>query len=270
MTEGYALGHSAGEMRRLVLQAAMLRPITTRLLRSVGITPGMRVLDVGCGAGDVAMLAAELVGESGAVFGIDRSEIAVAASRARAGALRNVRFQVASPSDSFDEDPFDVVIARYVLMYQDDPVSFVRAAAGLARPGGVVAFHEIDLDDDFAALPALPVWTRANAWLMGAFRALLPNPGVAGQLVECFSQAGLGAPALFCEVPVGEGEESAIPGWLTETLRTLLPQIVQRRWASADAVEIDTLEQRLRAAATGARSQLYGPRQVCAWARTPS
>jgi 2-polyprenyl-3-methyl-5-hydroxy-6-metoxy-1,4-benzoquinol methylase len=110
----------------------------------------MRILDIGCGAGDVAMLAAELVGESGAVLGIDRSAAAVAVSRARAAAGRNIKFQVASPNDPLDEEPFDVMIGRYVLMYQDDPGSFVRAAAGLAKPGGVVAFHEIDLADDFA------------------------------------------------------------------------------------------------------------------------
>jgi ubiquinone/menaquinone biosynthesis C-methylase UbiE len=53
----------------------MLRPITERLLRSAGIEPGMRVLDIGCGAGDVSMLAAELVGSTGSVVGIDRNEI---------------------------------------------------------------------------------------------------------------------------------------------------------------------------------------------------
>jgi SAM-dependent methyltransferase len=270
MAENYALGHSPAEIRRLVSQAAMLRPITKRLLQSFGISPGMRILDVGCGAGDVTMLAAELVGESGVVLGIDRSEAAVAASRARAAAARNVQFRVASPNDRLDEEPFDVVIARYVLMYQDDPVSLVRAAAGLAKPGGVVAFHEVDLADDFAALPAVSIWSQANAWLMSAFRSLLPNPDVPGRLVECFSQAGLGVPTLFCEVPIGDGERSPIPTWLVEALRTLLPQIVQRGWASEDAVDIDSLEKRLRAATIAARSQLSGLRQVCAWVRTPS
>jgi ubiquinone/menaquinone biosynthesis C-methylase UbiE len=69
----YALGHSSAEIQRLKDQAAMLRPITERLLRSAGIDAGMRVLDLGCGAGDVSMLAAELVGPAGIVVGIDRS-----------------------------------------------------------------------------------------------------------------------------------------------------------------------------------------------------
>jgi cyclopropane fatty-acyl-phospholipid synthase-like methyltransferase len=55
----YALRHSSAEIERLKNQAAMLRPITERLLRSAGIDAGVRVLDLGCGAGDVSMLAAD-------------------------------------------------------------------------------------------------------------------------------------------------------------------------------------------------------------------
>jgi hypothetical protein len=50
----YVLGHSADEQRRLDLQGAQLRPFTERLLHDAGIRPGLRVLDVGCGTGDVA------------------------------------------------------------------------------------------------------------------------------------------------------------------------------------------------------------------------
>ena len=66
----YILGHSASEIQRLKTQAEILRPITERLLLNAGIRPGMRVLDIGCGAGDVTMLAAEKVGPSGSVVGL--------------------------------------------------------------------------------------------------------------------------------------------------------------------------------------------------------
>jgi len=266
----YALGHSPGEIRRLGLQAALLRSITMRLLQGSGVSPGMRILDVGCGAGDVALLAAELVGESGAVVGIDRSEAAILAARVRAGTAKNVHFLVTSLDDNLDTASFDVVIGRYVLIFQDDVTSFIRASARLVKPGGVVAFHEIDDADDFATLPEVPLWTQANDWLMGALRSLLPNPDLPGRLVDCFSQAGLGVPVLFCEVPIGDGERSPIATWLAETLRTLLPEIIQRGWASEDAVDIDTLEKRLRAAARATQSQVSAPRQVCAWVRVPS
>ena len=78
----------------------------------------MRILDVGCGAGDVALLAAELVGESGAVVGIDRSEAAILAARARTATAKNVHFLVTSLDDTFDAASFDVVIGRNVLIFQ--------------------------------------------------------------------------------------------------------------------------------------------------------
>jgi ubiquinone/menaquinone biosynthesis C-methylase UbiE len=80
----YILGHSPDEVRRLMLQADVLRPITERLLKEAGLKPDMRVLDLGCGAGDVAMLAADLVGPKGCVVGIDRSAEALDLARNRA------------------------------------------------------------------------------------------------------------------------------------------------------------------------------------------
>jgi SAM-dependent methyltransferase len=264
----YALGHSAIEIQRLVEQAAILRPVTARLLKEAGIRSGMKVLDLGCGAGDVTMLAAELVGESGTVLGIDRSEAAIEAARARALPMRNVTFKIAWPEELPDEERFDMVIGRYVLIFQDDPASFLPASARLAKPTGAIAFHEIDDADDFATIPEVPCWTQANNWLMGTLRRMLPSPDVPGRLMECFSQAGLGAPNLFCEVIAGDGERSPTPRWLAGAMRTLMPQIIEHGRASEDTIDIDNLEDLLRADAISAHSQITAPRQVCAWLRS--
>ena len=69
----YILGHEQSEIDRLMVQSALMRPFTERLFKAAGMSTGMRVLDLGCGAGDVSMLAADLVGPSGSVIGIDRS-----------------------------------------------------------------------------------------------------------------------------------------------------------------------------------------------------
>jgi ubiquinone/menaquinone biosynthesis C-methylase UbiE len=85
-----------------MLQATILRPFTERLLRNAEIGPGMRVLDLGCGPGDVSMLAAELVGPSGSVVGIDRSPQVIALARTRAQAAGYDRsFSGGSPSTPF-------------------------------------------------------------------------------------------------------------------------------------------------------------------------
>ena len=78
----YALGHSDEELARLSRQAQVFEPFTRQLFQQAGISPGIRVLDVGCGSGDLSFLAAELVGSGGEVTGADRA--AEAAQRANA------------------------------------------------------------------------------------------------------------------------------------------------------------------------------------------
>ncbi|MGX9432005.1 MULTISPECIES: class I SAM-dependent methyltransferase [Bradyrhizobium] len=143
----YVLGHSNRELRRLMLQADNLRPITTRLLREIGLARGMRVVDLGCGAGDVAMLAAEMVGPTGAVVGIGRSAVAIATARerARAAGRANIEFVEGNASEMTGAGNCDLVVGRYVLVQKSDPVALIRAAATHLRPSGAVAFHEVFL-----------------------------------------------------------------------------------------------------------------------------
>jgi ubiquinone/menaquinone biosynthesis C-methylase UbiE len=113
--------------------------MTERLLADAGIGMGMRVLDIGCGRGDVAFMAARLVGEHGQVVGVDREPGALAVARARALELELSR--VAFVEGDFaavppEHGPFDAAVGRRVLMYQPDPVGSVRALARALRPPG--------------------------------------------------------------------------------------------------------------------------------------
>src|SRR5690349_2409830 len=96
----YALGHSDFELKRLGRQARLVDPMTRRLFIEAGIGPGMRVLDVGSGAGDVAILLAELVGPAGEVVGTDMSAKALELARGRVAdlGLKNVSFVDGDPS----------------------------------------------------------------------------------------------------------------------------------------------------------------------------
>lgn len=77
----YVLGHSSAELQRLIDQSRFFGDLTAQVLRQAGLGRGMRVLDVGCGAGDVSFLAASIVGPTGEVIGIDRSPNSALARR---------------------------------------------------------------------------------------------------------------------------------------------------------------------------------------------
>jgi ubiquinone/menaquinone biosynthesis C-methylase UbiE len=108
----------------------------------------MRVLDIGCGAGDVSFLAADFVGPTGSVIGVDRSSdaVAVATSRATIAGLRNVRFQSAELDEMMLDAPADALVGRLVLMYSPAPVRTLRQLLTQVRSGGIVALHEFDMD----------------------------------------------------------------------------------------------------------------------------
>src|SRR5262245_66474726 len=76
-TRRYALGYSESEFRRLEFQGDLFRDFTEDVLRRAGLAPGMQVFDIGCGVGDVSLLAADRVGRSREARGIVRSKHAL-------------------------------------------------------------------------------------------------------------------------------------------------------------------------------------------------
>src|SRR6266851_5473 len=100
----YAFGRSSAEYERLIEQAEIFRPLTERMLRGAGISAGMHVLDIGCGAGDVSFLLSALVGAEGSVTGVDLDgdAIVLAEQRRVAQGIANVSFrQVDAPVRRF-------------------------------------------------------------------------------------------------------------------------------------------------------------------------
>src|SRR5947209_16214936 len=115
----YALGSTDAEHERLIRQAALLAPFTERFFRSASIGPGQRVLDLGSGVGDVAMLVARLVGPSGEVVGIERDTRSIVRARARVteAGLRNVNFTQSDVNQIQSSKPFDAAVGRFILMF---------------------------------------------------------------------------------------------------------------------------------------------------------
>jgi ubiquinone/menaquinone biosynthesis C-methylase UbiE len=266
----YAMGYAEHELERLIFQGRLLRPMTERLLRGAGIGPGMRVLDLGTGAGDVALLAAGLVGPTGSVTGIDRDarSVALAGHRAESDGLTWAEFREATVEEFTAEEAFDAVVGRYVLVHQADPAAFLTAAARNARPGGVIAFHELDFTQAGpVSSPEVPIWEQAIAWQKRAIAAALTHADAGSRLLSHFAEAGLPEPEIHGEFMTGGGPGSPLYRYSADAVRTLLP-VLASIGVPADEIGIETLEARLRAAVVQAGAQVTIAPQYLAVART--
>jgi ubiquinone/menaquinone biosynthesis C-methylase UbiE len=164
----YVLGVSAQEQERLRAQGDAVGPMTLRLITQAGVGQGQRVLDVGCGTGDVSLLAARLVGAGGEVVGIDREAQMVEAARKRANdlGLANVRFVQGDFRElGAAEGAFDAAVGRLVLMYQADAVEAVRRLTRTVRPGGLVLFQEYDSTLPPTSLVPMPLHVKVRSWI---------------------------------------------------------------------------------------------------------
>ncbi|HEY7112779.1 MAG TPA: methyltransferase domain-containing protein [Thermoanaerobaculia bacterium] len=266
----YALGHSDQELERLGKQGRLVGPITRRFFEGAGLAPGMRVLDVGSGAGDVAFLAAELVGERGEVVGADRSADAVAKARARAAArsLRHVSFREGDPAAMEFDRPFDAVVGRYVLLYQPDPAAMLRKLAASVRAGGVLVFHEPDWYGVHSN-PKAPLYERCSDWIVETLRRSGASSDTGLGLHRAFVGAGLPAPTMRLDALIGGGPNAADLLHLNaDIVRSLLPEMERLGVATAAEVEIESLAERMIAEAVAANALLVGRYEVGAWSRT--
>lgn len=265
-SQDYPLGYSDEEARRLAAQAALLKDITADLFRRAGLRPGMQVLDVGSGVGDVAFLAASMVGPDGTVLGIDRAASSVETARRRAAelAVRRVRFEQADVATFETAETFDAIVGRLVLLYLPDPVGVVRQLSRHLRPGGVVAFQEYDISQVSQA-PEGELFVKVRRWLLEAFAAGGVELDMGTRLYSTLLHAGLPPPSMIAATQIACGPSSPGYEYITGVVRSLLPVIERSGIASAAEVGIDSLAQRLRADALANERVAFLPRIVGAW-----
>jgi ubiquinone/menaquinone biosynthesis C-methylase UbiE len=266
----YVLGHSERELKRLTEQGRFYGDLTADLLHRAGLEPGMRVLDVGSGAGDVSFLAASMIGARGHVVGIDKSPeaVAVAQQRAARAALSRVTFEVADAQTYLSQQPFDAIVGRLVLVYQADPSAVLRSLARNLRPGGLLAFEEMEVSIA-KSVPALPLFSRCVGWLTEAFTRSGIQVDMGTRLYAAFRSAGLASPSMFLLSRVEGADKTATYENLVQTLRSLLPAMERFGIASASDVQIDTLTERLVREAQDADAVVLPPAAVGAWLRVP-
>jgi len=269
----YILGQSAFEYERLTLQAKMLRPFTQKFFTMAGLGPRMRVLEAGSGMGDVALLAAEMVGPGGRVLGIDRDVTGLENARERArqqGCSSWASFQAATLDEFNTEEEFDAIVGRFILLYQHDPGTTIRHLLKFLKPGGIVVFHELDFTDPRSSDPPCALWDEIYGLLGEAFRRAGNPPDYGRRVAKAFLEADLPFPTVLAEALAGGGPGSFLYRWIANTLISVSPRFEQMGLALPLGVTADeTLGARLEEEVVAAGSQILGPIQFGVWTRKP-
>jgi SAM-dependent methyltransferase len=146
---------------------AMLGELGEQVLRVAGLTAGERVLDVGCGAGQLTLQAARQVGREGSVVGVDVAVelVALSGRRAAEASLSQVDVLEADAQDhAFPPSGFDAIISRFGVMFFADPIAAFANLLAATAPGGRLAFV---------------AWQAAtsNEWVLVPIAAMVPHVG---------------------------------------------------------------------------------------------
>lgn len=263
----YALGSDDPELVRLELQAQFLEEPTRLLLRTAGISPGMRVLDLGAGLGHVSRAVGELVGSDGEVVGLEADPRMIEGARARTS-MPHVRFVQGDALTFVDGKPFDAVVGRLILFHLPDPVAALRHHLAALRPGG----RMVALDFDLGAVrsdPEEPFTMHVRELMLTAFRRVGADPTIGSRLQDLLAAAGVDDVTGFGIEPYVAADSPIGPVMMSGVIRTLAPAIVGHGLATEAELDVDTLTERIAAALEASGAVLVPPVLAGAWGRRP-
>jgi len=266
----YLLGINKAELQRLRHQAEGLAQEAHWLFDEIGVQPGWRVADVGCGPLGVLDMLARRVGGGGSVLGIDNSPEVVEHARAFVAALEHENVEVLHAdvtNPKLQHGTFDLVHARLVLLNYPPALApgLLASMKALARPGALVAVQDVDASP-MSCDPVHPAWDK----LWGTFMAVAGRAGSDGRvgrrLPRLLREAGLegvkyDAHAIFCGP---DHPWRYLPIHFSDLTRA---RAIEAGLATAE--ELDAAKLELRAHLDDPQTTVLAPVLVQAWGRRP-
>lgn len=262
----YVLAHGASGRERLRILAGVMQDGTTRLLQGVGIAPGARCLDVGCGGGDVAVILARLAGPEGHVTGVDFDPVKVemATGEAAAAGIANLSYLTGSVYDLAPVGDFDVVTARLVLSHLADPAAALERMLGALRPGGVVVLEDVEFSAHICwpHLPAMDAFIRLYTAMATSTGG---DPEIGPKLAGMLRQAGLADVGMQVSQPAGVTGDAKVMTPLT--MQSIGARVIESGLAGPEEVTQLVAELTRAAADPGVTMSLPRIFQCWGWKR---
>ena len=246
--------------------------VWNRVVTPEGINDEMRpwmTMSIPRGVGDVSMAAAELVGASGHVHGIDRAPAALSLARARVerAGMAQVTFADGDIYTYTPDRTFDALVGRFILLHVPDPVGAIRRLTAFLNPGATVAFIEMDIDQA-GSVPKIPLLAGCVDIISQTYRKVGVEPNMGENLYATFRSAQL-SPELTGMTRITNASDMVIYGFIAQTITSLMPAIEKSGIASAETIDVPTLAERLQEQAVAGDVMIMMPRLVGAWARIP-
>jgi SAM-dependent methyltransferase len=223
----YVLGTHDEELARLGLQHRVWRPVVLECWKKAGIKAGSRVLDVGGGPGYATVDLAEIVGSTGGVVAIERSNKFVRAIQqaCRERSYANVQIhELDLMTDDLPKGDYDFSWCRWVLSFVSDPAVLIKKLAGVMRPGSVAIFHEYAHYETWRFFPPLPKHLRFRQHVIETWRESGGEPDSAPALPALLLENGFviwsATAQIFCVRPTDPMWQ-----WPATFIETYLPRL---------------------------------------------
>ena len=223
----YPIERRAGEIERLRIQAAAIAFDADVMLARIGVGPGWRCLDLGCGPGGIMELLGARVGPTGRVVGLDADPVWLGEAQAWTAAHRLGNVSLVE-GDAYRTPlrpgGFDLVHIRFLGSTAGRSEELFREALTLVRPGGVLAAQEPDTDT-LNCYPPHPAWERLRRVMQDAFVAAGGDTRLAQRLYRLFRGLGLESITyrpFLVGVTSGEAMTDFLPATLESVRTTLL------------------------------------------------
>ena len=262
--ERYVIRGGEWGYQRLQVLARCWHPTTSALFDRVGLAPGMRCLDLGCGGGDMSFELARRVGPDGSVVGIDMDEVklALAAEAAVKQGLENLEFRAMNVYEWAEAGSCDIVYCRFLLQHLSRPVDVLRTMWQAVTVGGAIVVEDADFGGSFCDPP-----NPGFAFWVDAYQRVLErhggDPQLGRKLHRLFPAAGIPEPAItLAQRTDSTGENKTLP---YSTVSATAEAIVHEGIATAEEVEAALAN--LADFAEDPASLCGSPRVFQAWSR---
>lgn len=186
----YVIGVGEEDEQRLSLLNEVFGETSRNLLLKAGLKQDMRVLEIGCGTGNMTKFIASQVGHNGTVCAVDQSHEQITLAKKNCAAEKNIHFIESSVFDLKDLEKFDVIYSRFLLMHLEEPFNAFQLLTQFLKPGGVIVCEEAT-NNVIACYPDSAVFQKNRTLILALFKNLNVACDIGDKLYPYYRQLNM-------------------------------------------------------------------------------